>query len=87
LQHGQNQLLSAKSFCELPGSVNHEFGDYMSLAFSVNLGVNVPDRLDQIYTRDIRILCEDAWKNFGESTDLKFFEHVKLKVAQVFNLN
>jgi len=83
LHHGQNQRVSPKSFCELPGAVNHEFADYISLALSTNLGVNVPDRLDQIYTSDISILCEDAWNNFDKPIDLKFFERVKLMVAVI----
>jgi len=83
LQHGQNQRVSPKSFGELPGAVNHEFGDYISLALSANLGVSVPDRLDQIYTSDIRNLCEDAWNNFDKPIDLKFFERVKLLVARI----
>jgi hypothetical protein len=84
LQHGQNQRISPKSFCELPGAVNHEFGDYISLALSANLGVSVPDRLDQMYTGDIRSLCEVAWNNFDKPVDLKFFEQVQLMVAQIF---
>ena len=83
LQHGQNQRVSPKSFCELPGAVNHEFGDYIALALSTNLGVIVPDRLDQIYTGDIRSLCEVAWNNFDKPIDLKFFERVKLMVALI----
>ncbi|MDO9014015.1 MAG: SIR2 family protein [Polynucleobacter sp.] len=83
LQHGKNQRISQKSFCELPGAVNHEFGDYISLALSANLGVTVPDRLDQMYTGDIRSLCEVAWNNFDKPVDLKFFERVKLMVAQI----
>lgn len=84
LQHGQNQRISPKSFCELPGAVNHEFGDYISLALSSNLGVTVPDRLDQMYTGDIRSLCKVAWNNFDKPVDLKFFERVKLMVAVIF---
>lgn len=83
LQHGQNQRVSQKSFCEMPGAVNHEFGDYLSLALSANLGVIVPDRLDQIYTGDIRGLCEDAWNNFDKPVELKFFERVKLTVSLI----
>ena len=77
LQHAQNQRTSQKTFCELPGAVNHEFGDYLSLAFSTNFGVIVPDRLDQIHTGDIRHLCEDAWNNVDRPIDPKFFERVK----------
>jgi len=84
LQHGKNQRVSQDSFCELPGAVNHEFGDYMSLALTANLGVIVPDRLDQIYTSDIRDLCEVAWNNFDKPIDLKFFERVKLTIALIF---
>jgi hypothetical protein len=84
LQHGKSQSQSPKAFCELPGAVNHEFGDYLSLALATNLGVTVPDRLDQIYTSDIRSLCEDAWTNFDKPIDLKFFEVVKLMVAKAF---
>jgi len=85
LQHGKNQQGSRRSFCELPGAVNHEFGDYILLALSVNLGVAVPDRLDQIYTGDIRSLCEDAWDNLDKPLDLSFFERVKLMFAQILN--
>jgi len=77
LQHGQNQRAYKKTFCELPGAVNHEFGDYISLALSKNLGVIAPDRLDQTYTGDIRHLCEDAWNNVDRPIDLNFFERVK----------
>lgn len=83
LQHGKNQHASQKSFCEMSGAVNHEFGDYISLALSENLGVTVPDRLDQIYTGDIRGLCEDAWNNFDKPVDLTFFKRVKQMVAHV----
>lgn len=83
LQHGKNQRASPKSFGELPGAVNHEFGDYIALALTVNLGVIVPDRLDRIYTGDIRGLCEDAWDNFDKPIELKFIEGVKLLVAQI----
>lgn len=84
LQHGKKQRVLQGSFCELPGAVNHEFGDYLSLALSTNLGVSVPDRLDHIYTGDIRSLCEDAWNNFDRPIDLKFFERVKLMVGLLF---
>lgn len=84
LQHGKRQHGSKKSFCELPGAVNHEFGDYIALALAANLGVTVPDRLDQIYTGDIQRLCEDAWDNLDKPIDLRFVERVKLMVASVF---
>jgi hypothetical protein len=83
LQHGKNQRVSQTEFCELPGAVNHEFGDYLALALSSKLGIIVPDRLDDIYTDDIRNLCEVAWDNFDKPIELKFFERVKLIVAQV----
>lgn len=84
LQHGKNQHRSQKSFCELPGAVNHEFGDYLSLALSTNLGVSIPDRLDQMYSGDIRSSCEDAWNNVDKPIDLKFFERVKLMLDRTF---
>jgi len=84
LQHGKNQRVSQKEFCELPGTVNHEFGDYIALALSSKLGVIVPDRLDDIYTGDIRELCEIAWDNFDKPIELKFFERVKLMLAIYF---
>lgn len=83
LQHGKNQRVSPKSFCELPGAVNHEFADYIALALSTNLGIIVPDRLDQMCTGDIRGLCEVAWDNFDKPIDLKFFERVKLMFARI----
>lgn len=83
LQHGKKQSMSPKAFCELPGAVNHEFGDYLSLALSTNLGVSVPDRLDQIYTGDIRGLCEIAWNNFDKPIDIRFFERVKLMFSLI----
>lgn len=83
LQHGKKQHMSPKSFCELPGAVNHEFGDYISRALSTNLGVTVPDRLDHIYTDDIQSLCEDAWNNLDKPIDLRFFDRVKTLFAPI----
>ena len=84
LQHGKRQHGSNKSFCELPGAVNHEFGDYITLSLATNLGLTVPDRLDQIYTGDIQSLCEDAWNNLDKPIDLGFIERVKLIVTSIF---
>jgi hypothetical protein len=84
LQHGKKQRVSQKEFCELPGTVNHEFCDYIALALSSKLGVIVPDRLDDIYTGDIRELCEIAWDNFDKPIELMFFERVKLMLAMSF---
>ena len=84
LQHGKRQHGSNKSFCELPGTVNHEFGDYIAVSLAANLGVTVPDRLDQIYTGDIQSLCEDAWDNLDKPIDLRLVERVKLMVASIF---
>lgn len=83
LQHGKRQHGPNKAFCELPGAVNHEFGDYIALSFAANLGLTVPDRLDQIYTGDIQSLCEDAWENLDKPINLGFFERVKLTVASI----
>lgn len=85
LQHGKRQQGSKESFCELPGAVNHEFGDYIALSLAANLGITVPDRLDQIYSGDIQSLCEDAWGNQDKPIDLGFVERVKLMVASFFN--
>ncbi len=85
LQHGKRQRGSKESFCELPGAVNHEFGDYIALSLAANLGLTVPDRLDQIYTGDIQSLCEDAWDNLDKPINLGFVERVKLTVASFFN--
>lgn len=84
LQHGKRQHGSKESFCELPGAVNHEFGDYIALSLAANLGLTVPDRLDQIYTGDIQSLCEDAWDNLDKPIDLGFVERVKLMIASIF---
>ncbi|MDX8403568.1 MAG: SIR2 family protein [Mariprofundaceae bacterium] len=85
LQHGKKQRGSPKNYCELPQAVNHEFGDYLSLALSKNFGITVPDRLDHMLTSEIQILCEDAWNDFERPIDLKFFERVKLLVSSMFN--
>lgn len=84
LQHGKRQHGSNKSFCELPSAVNHEFGDYIALSLAANLGLTVPDRLDQIYTGDIQSMCEDAWDNLDKPIDLGFVERVKLMVTSIF---
>ena len=84
LQHGKSQSRFPQEFCELPGAVTHEFGDYLALALSSNLGFVVPYRLDQIYTGDIRDLCEVAWKNFDRPIELKFYERHKLLFAIFF---
>lgn len=78
LQHGKQQHRTQNAFCELPGAVNHEFGDYIALSLAANLGVTVPDRLDQIYTDDIQSLCEVAWDNLDRPINLSFVERVKL---------
>lgn len=83
LQHGKKQHMSQKLFCELPGAVNHEFGDYIALALVANLGITIPDRLDHSYTSDIQSLCEDAWNNFDKPIDLRFFERVKLMITSI----
>lgn len=83
LQHGKNQHRRQSSICELPGAVNHEFGDYIAFVLSKSLGVSAPDRLDQIETDDIRGLCEDAWLNFDRPIELKFFERVKLMIEGI----
>lgn len=83
LQHGKTQYRWQKSFCELPGSVNHEFGDYITFSLAANLGVTVPDRLNQIYTSDIQSLCSDAWVNFDKPLDLGFVDQVKLVIASI----
>lgn len=83
LQHGKTQQGSKKSLYELPGAVNHEFGDYIALSLAVNLGVTVPDRLDRIYTGDIQALCKDAWDNFDKPISLGFLERVKLMVGSI----
>ena len=83
LQHGKRQHGSKESFCELPGAVNHEFGDYIALSLAANLGLTVPDRLDQIYTGDIQSLCESAWDNLDKPIDLRFFERVKFLIASI----
>ena len=84
LQHGKRQQGSKESFCELPGAVNHEFGDYIALSLAANLGLTVPDRLDQIDAGDIQSLCEDAWDNLDKPIDLGFVGRVKLIVARIF---
>lgn len=84
LQHGKRQHGSKESFCELAGAVNHEFGDYIALSLVTNLGLTVPDRLDQIYTGDIQSLCEVAWDNPDKPIDLGFVERVKLMIALIF---
>lgn len=83
LQHGKRQHGSKKSFCELPGAVNHEFGDYIALSLAANLGLTAPDRLDQIYTGDIQSLCEDAWDNVDKPINLGFVDRVKMMIAAI----
>ena len=77
-------LLVEEPPINLEADLSHFLGDYLSLALSANFGAIVPDRLDQIYTSDIRSMCEDAWNNCDKPIDLKFFVRVKLMVAQVF---
>lgn len=81
LQHGKNQLHSPKEYCELPKSVNEEFGDYLALTVSAKLGVVFPDRLDDWDIRDINNLSEEAWKNFNRD-DMKigFFGMIRLRL-------
>tara|TARA_R110000787_G_scaffold73201_4_gene163050 strand:+ start:1925 stop:3775 length:1851 start_codon:yes stop_codon:yes gene_type:complete len=77
LHHGRNQLRSPKCYCELPDTVNAEFGDYAVLALQTKLGVVVPDRLDEMFNGEIQQLCAVAWRGFEQPVDVGFFERVK----------
>ncbi len=79
LGHGKNQQHSPKQYCELPYSVNQEFGDYLSLTLSLKLGLSFPDRLNYMEAEDINSLCQNTWENFNKQEDkIGFFEYVKL---------
>jgi hypothetical protein len=77
LRHGLNQQHSPKHYCELPESVNAEFGDYLSLALSSKLGILIPDRLNDMLTRDINNLCQNAWDQFDQPMKIGFFQSAK----------
>lgn len=77
LKHGRNQLQSPQHFCELPPSVNMEFGDYLSLSLSSKLKLVTPDRLDDMLAGDINGLCKNAWDNFNTPMEVGLLEKVK----------
>ena len=83
LHHGKNQLHSPKYYCELPDTVNAEFGDYVVLALQTKLGVVVPDRLDQIFNGDIQQLCKVAWRGFEQPIGLGFLDRVKFSLRRL----
>ena len=85
LRHGLNQQHSPKHYCELPQSVNTEFGDYLSLALSSKLGLLIPDRLDDMLTGDINSLCQNAWDQFDRPVALGFLDSVRLMLLGIVN--
>lgn len=85
LRHGQNQLHHQDEFCEMPGSVNTEFGDYLSFSMSSRLGVTVPDRLDEMYSDDVRAACQSAWENLDKPTSIGMMTYAKLVFSQLFS--
>lgn len=84
LRHGRNQLHHQDEFCELPGSVNTEFADYLSLAMSSKLGVVMPDRLDEMYSEDVRAACQSAWDNFDKPMSVGMMSYARLALSQLF---
>ncbi len=84
LRHGKNQQHSPKHYCELPNSVNQEFSDYLSITLSLKLGLNFPDRLNEMETQDINNLCKNAWEHFNTQDEIGFFEIVKLILIDKF---
>jgi hypothetical protein len=87
LKHGLRQERSPKLFCELPSSVNAEFGDYLSLALSSKLGLLSPDRLDDMLTGDIHSSCQNAWDEIDPQPKLGFLDSVKSILFGIFNSN
>lgn len=78
LRYGKNQKSSPKSYCQLPDSLSHEFRDYLSEALSVQLDIEVPDRLNEDANEGIRHLCKAAWDNFDRPIKLSFLQRVKM---------
>jgi hypothetical protein len=86
LQHGLNQERSPKSFCELPPSVNAEFGDYLSLTLSSKLGIRLPDRLDDKQTVDIACLCNSAWDELDCPVKIGFLNRVRFLLQELLGV-
>jgi NAD-dependent SIR2 family protein deacetylase len=86
LRHGRNQLQNQKDFCELPGSVNSEFADYLKHSMSSKLGLVVPDILDEMLSGDIRSLCQNTWRNIDRPFDLSLFSRVRIALSQIILL-
>ena len=84
LRHGKNQMQSQNGFCELPGSVNTEFADYLRLAMNSRLGLVVPDRLDEILSGDIHALCEEAWDGLNRPIDLGMMSRARITLTRFF---
>lgn len=74
---GLKQERSPNEFCELPNSVNAEFGDYLALTLSAKLGLLVPDRLDDLLTDNIKDLCQSAWETKDTGAKPNFITRVK----------
>lgn len=85
LRHGKNQKLSPRKYCQLPDTINQEFGDYLKMAMSSRLGINLPDRLEDYSNDDIRGLCKDAWDNFERSMRSGFFEKARSLGLAILN--
>jgi len=82
LWHGKKQQHSPNQYCELPKSVNAEFGNYLSLTLSSKLGILFPDQLHDMDSEYINGLCENAWVNSNRPMELGFIERIKLTVRR-----
>lgn len=83
LKQGLSQLNSPDGFCELSDSVNTEFAEYLSLGMLSKFGLITPDRLDDIYTSDINLLCKDAWERFDRPMEISFLNRVRLSLLGI----
>ena len=84
-RHGKKQLNNQNDFCELSSNVNTEFTDYLVCVMSSKLGLVVPDRLDEIFSGDVRALCHSAWDDLEKPINVSMMTKAKLVLSQIFS--
>jgi len=76
LNQGLSQRHSPKQYCELPEALNAEMSDYLSVILKSKLGLEIPDRLQNGHTDEIKELCKSAWDHQSELYGESFFQKV-----------
>jgi len=65
LEYGRNQHPAdpIQRFPQIAPNVHHTLREYLTAAFKTQLNVAVPDTLENIWNRDMRVYTSSAWEN------------------------